>query len=161
MEGYEQKALDFLKYTGTTMKAEFLGRRKFFPDDTEERDVYKITLKRGGREFSFDFGQSVHRSGKWTIYAGGKKVTNDPAEAKKYRKGERIENKDFAEPTAYDVLSCLQKYDVGIFSEFCSEFGYDEDSMKAEKIYEAVCKEWDMVQKLWTDDEIEELRKIE
>jgi len=63
-------------------------------------------------------------------------------------------------PTAYDVLSCLQKQDVGTFENFCSEFGYDEDSRKAEKIYNAVCKEWDNVKMLWSDAEIEKLQEI-
>lgn len=30
-----------------------------------------------------------------------------------------------AEPTAYDVLACLTKYEVGTIEEFCSEFGYE------------------------------------
>lgn len=63
-------------------------------------------------------------------------------------------------PNAYDVLSCLQKYDVGGLSDFCSDFGYDEDSKKAEKIYNAVCKEFDNVCKIWTDEEIERLQEI-
>ena len=64
-------------------------------------------------------------------------------------------------PTAYDVLACLQKYDVGTFENFCSEFGYDEDSRTAEKIYKAVCKEYLNVCKLWSDSEIEELAEIQ
>ena len=64
-------------------------------------------------------------------------------------------------PTAYAVLSCLQKYDAGTFENFCSEFGYDTDSRTAEKIYKAVCKEYDNVCKLWTDQEIEELQEIQ
>ncbi len=51
-------------------------------------------------------------------------------------------------PTPYDVLACLQKYDVGTFEDFCGEFGYDEDSRNAEKIYKAVCKEWANIQNL-------------
>lgn len=40
-------------------------------------------------------------------------------------------------PTAEEVLECL-KPDITIgvsFHEFCSEFGYDEDSRRAEKTY--------------------------
>lgn len=64
-------------------------------------------------------------------------------------------------PTAYDVLSCLQKYDVGTFENFCSEFGYSEDSRTAEKVYKAVCEEYLNVCKLWSDSEIEELAEIQ
>ena len=41
---YEQSAIDFLKSTNTEFKAEFLRNGKYFPDDKEERDIYKITL---------------------------------------------------------------------------------------------------------------------
>ena len=37
------------------------------------------------------------------------------------------------EPTAYDVLACLSGdiYCAETFGEFCSDYGYDEDSRKA------------------------------
>lgn len=64
------------------------------------------------------------------------------------------------EPTMYDVLACLQKYDVGSFEDFCSEFGYSEDSRQAEKIYKAVQKEFQAVERLFSDV-IEELQEIQ
>lgn len=64
-------------------------------------------------------------------------------------------------PTAYDVLTCLQKYDVGTFENFCGEFGYDEDSRTAERTYKAVLKEYQMVCDIWTSDEIEQLAEIQ
>ena len=57
-----------------------------------------------------------------------------------------------AEPTAYDVLSCLTKYDVGTFDDFCGEFGYDTDSRKAERTYQAVCREWASVSRVFGTD---------
>lgn len=66
-------------------------------------------------------------------------------------------------PTAYDVLSCLQKYDVGTFEDFCSEFGYDEDSRSAERIYKAVIKECEGVARVFPqdDDSVDALREIQ
>lgn len=64
-------------------------------------------------------------------------------------------------PTAYDMLACLQKYDVGYFEDFCSDFGYDTDSRTAERIYKAVCKEWEKVSRFFTSDEIEQLQEIQ
>lgn len=55
------------------------------------------------------------------------------------------------EPTEYEVLSCLQKYDCGTFENFCDEFGYDTDSRKAERTYKAVCKEYKAVVRLFGD----------
>lgn len=63
------------------------------------------------------------------------------------------------EPNLYDILSCLQKYAVGDFKNFCSEFDYDEDSRRAEKIYKAVCKEWKAIDRMFSDV-IEELQEI-
>lgn len=73
--------------------------------------------------------------------------------------GQSIANTGTA-PTPYDVLSVLTKYDVGTFENFCSDFGYDTDSRKAEKLYKAVLKEWDNVRKLFTDEELNQLQEI-
>lgn len=64
-------------------------------------------------------------------------------------------------PTSYDVISCLQKYEVGTFEDFCSEFGYDSDSRSAYKTYKAVCKEWNNICKLFTSEQLEVLRDIQ
>lgn len=64
-------------------------------------------------------------------------------------------------PTAYDILACLTKYDVGTFENFCSDFGYDTDSRKAYKIYKAVLREWKNIELLFTPEQIEQLQEIE
>ena len=64
-------------------------------------------------------------------------------------------------PTPYDVLSCLQKYEVGSFKDFCGDFGYNEDSRKAEKTYKAVVEEFKNIQILFSNEEIEKLQDIE
>ncbi len=62
-------------------------------------------------------------------------------------------------PEAYDVLACLQKYDIGSFGDFCSEFGY-EYTKANERIYKAVCREYAKVSSFWTAEELEQLREI-
>jgi hypothetical protein len=64
------------------------------------------------------------------------------------------------EPNLYDVLTCLQKYDVGTFDDFCANFGYDTDSRTAERIYKNVCKEYKAVERLFSDviDELQEIQ---
>lgn len=64
------------------------------------------------------------------------------------------------QPTMYDILTCLTKYDPQDFENFCSEFGYDTDSRSAEKTYKAVVKEWHNVMKLFYDI-LDDLREIE
>ncbi len=60
---YEEQAEKFLKETQTEFKAEFLKHGLHFEGDEQERDIYLITLKRGEREFKFNFGQSIVNSG--------------------------------------------------------------------------------------------------
>jgi hypothetical protein len=126
---YTEQANDFMVKVGATMKIDYLKNAYHFDGDKETRDIYRITLKREGRRYSFNFGQSIANS-----------RTNTA-------------------PTAYDVLTCLTKYDPGTFENFCGDFGYDEDSRRAEKVYKAVLKEWAGVERLF-GDVIEELVEI-
>ena len=65
--------------------------------------------------------------------------------------------------TAYDVLACLQKYEVGTIDDFVSEFGYEvnswEDVRKIEKTYKAVKREYKNVLRVFGDcmDELQEI----
>lgn len=68
--------------------------------------------------------------------------------------------KERAKPTAYDVLACMTKHDPGTFDDFCSDFGYDEDSRTAERIYFAVQKEYTQLCRLFTAEQMEELQEI-
>ena len=63
-------------------------------------------------------------------------------------------------PTMYDVLTCLTKYDPETFENFCDEYGYDQDSRSAERTYKAVVKEWQNVERLFGDilDELCEIQ---
>jgi len=127
---YDAGASLFLQDTKTTMETEFLKNDFHFENDEAKRDIYQITFTRGKRKWSFNFGQSINNS-------NGK-----------------------THPSEYDVLACLTKYEVGTFENFCSEFGYDEDSRTAERIYKAVCDEWANVQRIWSDKEINALQEI-
>ncbi|MFW6311633.1 MAG: hypothetical protein ACOC1K_05295 [Nanoarchaeota archaeon] len=140
MTEYEKQAQDFLGKTGTTLTTKFLRTDHYFPDDEEQkakRDVYQFTLQRGKRKYTAEFGQSIHHS--------------------------RHPNRK--PPTPYDILACLTKYDPGTFEDFCSEYGYeigDEASERqAKRTYKEVKIEYIFcVQKLFTDEEIEELAEI-
>ena len=150
---YEKKAQDFLQKTDTVMIVAWVKYDKHFDDDKDKRDIYQITLKRGARLWSFAFGQSVVASGKYILAETGERV-------REHRGRSHNANKYYEEPGAYAVLAAITKYDVGTLKNFCDEFGYDVDSKKAEKTYGAVCQEWQNVQKLWTDAEIEALQEI-
>jgi hypothetical protein len=157
MTDYEKQAQDFLTKTGTTFKAEYLKTGKYFDDDKNERDIYTITLERGNRKYSFTFGQSINDSGKFWHFG---KYQNGISNKKLYPFHEWDVNKNYAIPTPYDVLSGVTKYDPGTFENFCSEFGYDTDSRKAEKVYQAVKNEYQNIAMLFNDSEMAELAEI-
>lgn len=168
---YEQQAIIFLKKTGATIDIKFLFNGKHFEDDKGNRDVYEITIKRGKRSMIFKFGNSINNSG-FFYKIGVKKIELD----RKYLNNSNLKaiirhfdhsympNIDIIHkpvaPSDYDVLACLQKYDVGTFNDFCSEFGHDADSKKAEKIYNGVVKEYLQVSSIFSESEIEELQEI-
>ncbi len=69
------------------------------------------------------------------------------------------------QPTEYDILACLQKYDVGSFEDFVSEFGYEvddfHDRQRAKNIYYAVCDEYKKVKRCFTEEQIEAMWEIQ
>ena len=171
MKNYELEAKELATKLGLEIDVKFLKNDLHFQDDKDKRDIYQITLKRNARKYSFKFGQSVNCSGE---YIGHKNMCLNKFGKFLFSKEEKEKilkydlnyfkvkkNPNFAVPAFYDVLSCLQKYDVGTFEDFCSDFGYDVDSRKAEKTYKAVLEEWQAVQALFNDDELSQLQEIQ
>jgi len=163
MSQYDEKAAEFLRKTGAEIKTEFLRFDKYFPDDKEARDIYQATLSRGKRTYTFTFGQSINNSGNWEIKEnhGVALKTADNLPAGEYPHNSRWRRKKRISPTAYDILSALTKTNPGTFEDFCSVFGYDTDSRKAKKTYNAVMKEYLNLAKLFNDQELEEMGGIQ
>ena len=179
MNEYLKQANDFLNKTNSTLEIKFLKTGKHFQNDKEKRDIYEFTLRRGTRTYNGTFGNSFRDSG---IKLNGRVVmTTEAAIDKKLLNannnifelfslthfgwvlGYPVSTKEIElpkMPNAYDILSCLTKYDVGSFEDFCSEFGYDVDSRSAEKIYKAVVKEYEGLSMLYSDEELEEMSEI-
>jgi hypothetical protein len=184
MENYLETAKNFLEKTNTTFTIEFVKSGKHFSGDTDVRDIYKFTLKRGSRTYSAEFGNSLNDSGLKIKNKGGRILrtynTSDMlkdgilktvenkfiVDGAKFnvtnKQGYKVTQNELSVPTfpnEYDVLACLTKYNPGTFENFCDEFGYG-GSVKAAKIYNAVCKEYAGVCSLWNEDEIEQLMEI-
>jgi len=142
---YDIQAEKFLEKTGTTFEAKKIGHFPYFPDDKVSRDVYKITLARGGKTFSFRFGQSIVRS------EGYKPTPKRGQTEHEYQMACLKARKAVRPPTPYDVLACIEKYDPGTFSDFYSDFGYSDDSIKARDIYFSVQNQWKEVNRMFPD----------
>jgi len=155
---YKLQAENFLTKTQTSFTAEFVKYDKHFPDDTGDRDIYRITLQHDQRKYVFKFGQSIRCSGKYWLLGDYRRGV---AQKPKFPISEWDKNKDFAIPTAYDVLVCVQKYNPGTFENFCSDFGYDTDSRKAESVYKVVKDEYQNIAMLYNENEIALLQEIQ
>ena len=133
MNEYDKQATDFLKSTGTRISC-LGGSNKtgfFGKNDKDTRRVVRLKMYNARGEYSFNFGMSV-------------------ADTRAFKD----------KPTSYNVLASITKYDPGTFEDFCLDYGYDDDSRKAERIYKNVVKEWQEVRKLFNDEELELLREI-
>lgn len=68
-------------------------------------------------------------------------------------------------PTEYDILACLQKYEVGDLEDFILEFGYEikqrGDLKRIQDTYNAVVREYQDVCRCFTEEQIQELTEIQ
>lgn len=66
-------------------------------------------------------------------------------------------------PTAYDVLACISSdaYTPETFADFCGEYGYDEDSRKALKLFKRCRKFADKLNAFFAPEEVEKLAEIQ
>lgn len=137
MNEYEKQANDWAGKWGVTMTASKLGHFTHWEEDTDTRDVYEITLSRdtGGGvslQMRLKFGQNLVNSRYDQTYSAG------PYWRDVERKANGWPKHPGKAPTLYDVIACIQKYDVGTFEDFCGEFGYDTDSRRALSTFLAV-----------------------
>ena len=135
MNEYVKQANDFLESCNATMKIEYLFEDKNkLWNDNVYRNVYRASIKTPLGIMSVKFCDSAYNT----------------------------ENN--IEPTEYDILACLQKYEIGSLEDFASEFGYDldaENRWNTKQIYKAVCREYEKVKRCFTEEQIEALREIQ
>ena len=173
---YQKQATDFLAAHGLEFRSVLIGDDcpRFCEDSTDESQRqteyrigqfprknhihgrhYRCTISGKDRgHVSFDF---------WNSYAD--------EEFNYYREHDHPKDNGFMDrakrrkqpkrtPTAYDLLACLQKYDPGTFKDFCSDFGYNDDSIKAFDVYRAVQDEYSKLRRFFTPAELEEIQEI-
>ena len=147
---------------GVRMDVVYTGHRRYFADDTDTRDTYRITLKRGDRSMSFDYGASLNDSQARSESDGPywRKRANDRARSDRLMyKGPNLRAKS---PTMYDIVCCVCKDDPESFEDWCANFGYDTDSRKALDTYLACQKQAEDFRRLCGADSamLDEAREI-
>lgn len=153
MDEYIKQATEFLQKTHAKMKIEYVGlavNKEW--KEKEKRCLYEITLTSPRGSMTFNFWDSIRNT----------EIRTMPFDAYNVQANKELAaKKKAAVPSVYDVLACLQKYDPGTFEDFCSDYGYDEDSRTAERIYFAAQKEYTQLARLFTPEQLEELAGID
>lgn len=162
MNEYDKQALAFLTEAGTTCTIEYAGY--MFNEDWDNQnkhDLYYVTLKNERGEYRYKYWDSIYNTEtnhmNYDDYMKKHPKVTSTYQANKELKKLQAENK----VKEYDVLACLTAYEVGTFEDFCYEFGYDNDSIKAYKTYVAVCEEWNGLRKVFTYEQLEKLAEIQ
>lgn len=136
MSEYVKQAKDFLESCNATMKITHLGKEiNANWNDRCVRNTYRVTITTPNGTMWVKFWDSVNNTIKGIM------------------------------PTEYDVLACLQTYDVGTFDDFINEFDYETeestDMRRAKSIYKAVVKEYESVRRCFTEEQIEQMWEIQ
>lgn len=168
MTPYQQRARDFLQSANATMEIRFIGQmRNTDWKETALRNAYDVTLKTPRGAMALTFWDSIHNTeiASTTLHEYAKKrfkceyrylTLGDQRKAAKELKAKKAA----AAPTEYDILACITKDDPGTFEGFCADFGYDEDSRTAERIYFACQREYKQLSRLFTSEQMEALAEI-
>lgn len=173
MTEYQQQALDFLKACNATMEIEFIGAETNmnWNEDTK-RNKYRFTITTLRGKMSGDFWDSIHNTEiiLMTPEIYSRKVYRTYYECLMNHEKVKLRNqlkalKEKAVPTAYDILACLQKYDVGTMNDFFDEFGFEvhsvDDMFSFMNTYNAVVKEYRDLCRIFTEEQMEMLREIQ
>ena len=181
MADYKKQGEDFLTETGTTLEVvETVPQKKpIWCKEGEKHGIqYAVTLKNERYSYTFDFWGSIADTEMLEI---AKDVQNNwrYSQSPQYFKlkdflkkegfpigmtalGIRAVDKvkDAIKPNAYSVLACLDVLYSDNFEDFCGDFGYDVDSIQAEKTYRAVQEQDRALRRLFTMEQLEKLQEI-
>lgn len=181
---YDNQAIQFLADTATTINIKLAPEQKkplWCNEKPQESDyglMYDITLKNIHHTYNFNFWGSIFQ----------KEMVNLAIEAQRRgtysKEWDKVEEfvKDrlgafttihytrgntlietvhtLVTPNSYDVLSCLSPMYEDSFEDFCGTFGYNTDSIMAEKTYRACVEQDRNIRKLWDMAELEKLSEI-
>jgi len=141
------------------------GLRPYFPEETEERCIIEISIKRGPRSIRFPFGLSLQDTEtlKYIWSPGYPPLHYGKLRGKHYDSSMLLlhaigrYNKEIREGLLYSILASISaEYHIPeTFKEFCDEFGYDTDSIKAKRLFEGCQDHAKRLRSIFSSKEIE------
>lgn len=179
---YDTQAAEVLQKVGATIEVSFLELGKHFKEDKEPRLRYTFTIRKGSRFYTGTFGASLKDTEEALLnliknqiraitalglaagYPMFQPLTGYFLELVKQRiatgnyclgsANNLLKKAELKKPSEYDILTCLTKYDPGTFENFCSDYGYDDDSIIALEIYEELKEEYQGLAMVFNDEEL-------
>ena len=130
------------------------GIKKYFQDDKEERLTLNIFLTRSKCTIKFTFGMSICDT---EIFQLKQKSPGHPINLGESLFAIKQKKKVLFDDIVYSVLSSVGlDYCSPIdFQEFCDEYGYSDDSIKAKNTWEGCLKQRSKLERIFIDTEIE------
>ena len=170
MSEYVKQAKDFLESCNATMEIKYVGLEKPNWDDKPHR-AYDCTIKTPRGEMMVHFYDSTANTEVYMPFDEYyEKKYRRPYSALSYNEKVRFQKELKAKraeaiPTEYDILACLQKYDVGSMDDFMYEFGYEikctKDMTNFINTYNAAVKEYQNICRCFTPEQIEAMQEIQ
>ena len=136
MDEYVKQAKDFLESCNATMEITQIGcEQNKNWNDNGLHNTYRATIKTPMGSMWVKFWDSVYNTERGI------------------------------EPNEYDILTCLEKYDVGTIDDFVQEFGYEvnewADVKRIQNIYNAVKRQYKSLCRCFTPEQIEAMQEIQ
>ena len=174
MSEYQKQAIDFLKSCNATMDITFIGT-EINPcwNEDQPRNKYHFVITTPKGKMEGDFWDSLYNTEIYNMtVADFLKKTYRILYARDATKSERekarsalAELQKQAKHNEYHILACLEKYDVGSIDDFMDEFGYEINSTRdftnLLNTYNAVVKQYNDLCRIFTEEQMEMLRKIQ
>ena len=136
MKEYINQARDFLRECNAKMKITWIGCEINNDwNDNIRRNVYRATIKTPRGVMWVKFWDSAYNTERGV------------------------------EPSAYDIIACLEKYDVGTIEDFVAEYGFEvnewADVKRIQNTYNAVRRQYKSLCRCFTPEQIEAMREIQ
>lgn len=171
MDTYLQQAKDFLTATNTTMEIKFIGVD--YNDDWNDQyphNKYNVTIKTPKGKMFVDFWDSAHNTEICQMSVHDYYQSKSKFNQYSYEYGIRLARKELtalkalARPSDYDILACLEKNEPGTMHDFFNEFGFEvknvDDMFRFMNTYNACVKQYRDLCRIFTTEQIEQLREI-
>lgn len=164
---YDEQAEKFLADTGTQLSWKVISYGKYFHDSKDSRLIWEFTLKRGDRSYTSKFGASLVSSYEALLgkkWEQGHRLTVYEVEemSKQFRFGKR--KLKYYEPSAYDLLSCLEKHEPEPDpTRWALECGYELKNTSIQTIldiHKSCVEQYQALCTLYNEQEMDVLREI-